>query len=166
MVDCQYLKDGGCAIIAYLTGCDQSLCIVAEDACKACLACDKPQTLNRVTASIGLSVARKCQSGERLAEIRSRLGQAVTVEQPKPAPAGGPGTELKSLLSKLGFRESKGCGCKSHAREMDHKGTEWCRENVETIVGWLREEAAKQGLPFVDAGARMLIKYAIRRASK
>ena len=49
---------------------------------------------------------------------------------------------------------------------MDHKGADWCRENIDTIVGWLREEAEKQSLPFSELAARMLVLYAIRRAAK
>lgn len=165
MDKCGFWDEGTCAVIAELTGCDKADCKVQEDACTACLACERPQTLNRVTASIGLHVAKTHCDAQRFAEVRSKLSPAIAVDKGKPAPASGPGTELKKLLSRLGIRERADCGCKSHAREMDHRGVDWCRENIDTIVGWLREEAGKQGLPFVDAGARMLVKYAIRRAS-
>jgi hypothetical protein len=42
-------------------------------------------------------------------------------------------------------------------------------ERIEQAVGWLREEAQKRGLPFLDAAGRLLIKRAIsnaRRASR
>jgi hypothetical protein len=42
-------------------------------------------------------------------------------------------------------------------------------ERIEQAVGWLREEAAKRKLPFLDAAGRLLIKRAIsnaRRASR
>ena len=74
---------------------------------------------------------------------------------------------------------------------MDRRGVAWCRANLETIVGWLREEAEKRRnayaaalaahgadpqkkrpkplpwvlrLPFNDWIARWLVLYAVRRA--
>jgi hypothetical protein len=49
---------------------------------------------------------------------------------------------------------------------MDENGPDWCEENLETIVGWLQEEAKRRKLPFVRTGARLLVRYAIRRARK
>jgi hypothetical protein len=34
------------------------------------------------------------------------------------------------------------------------------------LIGWLREEATKRGLPFVDMAGRMLVKRAIKNARK
>jgi hypothetical protein len=39
-------------------------------------------------------------------------------------------------------------------------------ERIEQVVGWLREEAAKRGLPFLDAAGRLLIKRAISNARR
>jgi hypothetical protein len=39
----------------------------------------------------------------------------------------------------------------------------WCERNIDTIVGWLREEAEKRRLPFVDAVGRMIVRRAIAR---
>jgi hypothetical protein len=47
---------------------------------------------------------------------------------------------------------------------MNQRGPEWCLANIDTIVGWLREEAAARGLVFVDAVAYWLVRRAIRRA--
>ena len=52
------------------------------------------------------------------------------------------------------------------AAEMDARGVEWCEQNIEVIVGWLREEAGKRGLPFVDMAGTALVKLAIRKAKK
>jgi len=90
---------------------------------------------------------------------------AVTVSAPKRA-GGGPGTELKKLLKKIGITSSPTCACNAHARTMDEWGAEKCAANIPVIVGWLREEAAKRKLPFVDFAATMLVKRAIRRAGK
>ena len=83
-----------------------------------------------------------------------------------PAPTHGPGTELKKLLKKIGITASPDCSCNARARLMDERGIEWCEANIDEIVGWLREEATKRGLPFVDMAGRMLVKRAIKNAKK
>lgn len=85
---------------------------------------------------------------------------------PEPAPTHGAGAELKKLLSRVGITASPDCSCNARARLMDERGIEWCEANIDEIVGWLREEASKRGLPFVDMAGRMLVKRAIRNARK
>lgn len=84
----------------------------------------------------------------------------------KPVQASGPGTELKKLLRRVGIVASANCSCNAKARTMDVNGCDWCESNIETIVGWLREEAGKRRLPFVDVAGRLLVKRAIRNARK
>jgi len=83
-----------------------------------------------------------------------------------PPPTHGPGTELKKLLAKVGITASPDCSCNARARTMDEKGCDWCEANLDEIVDWLREEATKRGLPFVDMAGRMLVRRAIRNARK
>jgi hypothetical protein len=78
-------------------------------------------------------------------------------------PTRGAGTELKRILSKIGIRQG-GCSCNRRARQMDAYGIEWCEENMPTILGWLREEATRRKLPFVEVAARLVVNAAIRRA--
>jgi len=84
----------------------------------------------------------------------------------RPAAQGGPGTELKKLLKLVGITASPTCSCNTRARTMDTNGVEWCEANIDTIVGWLREEATKRKLPFVDMAGRLLVRRAIRNARK
>jgi len=49
---------------------------------------------------------------------------------------------------------------------MDVRGCEWVEENLDTVVGWLREQAEARGLPFLDAAGRMLVRRAIRNARR
>ena len=104
----------------------------------------------------GRVVYRDCHSGKP-------AGQP----QP-PAPTHGPGTELKKLLAGWPFKivASPNCSCNARARTMDEKGCEWCEANIDTIVGWLREEAGKRKIPFVDVAARLLVRRAIANARK
>jgi hypothetical protein len=77
-----------------------------------------------------------------------------------------PGTALKSLLATIGITASPNCSCQRHAAEMDARGCDWCEENLDAIVGWLREEAEKRGLPFIDVAGRLLVRRAIKNARK
>jgi hypothetical protein len=105
--------------------------------------------------------------------IVSRDGDFVTVDEthwayPRKAglSLGGPGTELKNLLSRIGITATPNCSCNAKARIMDAKGIEWCDSNIDTIVGWLRAEAEKRKLPFVDLAGRLLVKRAIANARR
>ena len=89
-----------------------------------------------------------------------------TPKAPEPAPTHGPGTELKKLLKKVGITASPNCSCNARARTMDQWGCDKCEEHVDEIVGWLREEAAKRRLPFIDAAGRMLVRRAIKNARR
>jgi len=84
--------------------------------------------------------------------------------------SGGPGTELKMLLAGFPFyiQTTASCSCNAKAKVMDKQGAEWCRANLATIVGWLKDEHTRRGLkvPFSSIGATALIKIAIRRARK
>jgi hypothetical protein len=81
----------------------------------------------------------------------------------------GPGTELKKLLARVGIVSSPDCSCNAHAAEMDRQEQQapgWCEANIDTIVGWLREQAHARGLPFLDAAGRMLVRRAIKLARR
>lgn len=78
----------------------------------------------------------------------------------------GPGTILSKMLSKIGIHSTPNCSCRRRAMEMNTKGPEWCAENIDMIVGWLREESEKRKLPFVDFAGRLLIQRAIKISKK
>jgi hypothetical protein len=93
--------------------------------------------------------------------------QVINTSLVRPSdPGRGPGTELKKLLKLVGITASPTCSCNDRARTMDTNGCDWCEANIDTIVGWLREEATKRKLPFVDLAGRLLVKRAIRNARK
>jgi len=81
-------------------------------------------------------------------------------------PGKGPGTELKKMLAKLGIAVTADCPCNERAATMDGKGWEWCEQNLETIVGWMREESARRGTLFIEVGARFLVRRAIAKARR
>jgi hypothetical protein len=82
---------------------------------------------------------------------------------------GGPGTELKKLLSKIGINSEAGCGCNDRAKHIDfmeNKDPGWTEKNIESIVDWMQSEAKNRKLPFLRIGAKTLVKIAIRNAKK
>lgn len=81
-------------------------------------------------------------------------------------PSGLAGTHLKMLLSRFGISVSPGCKCNVRANHMNRMGDDWCEENIETIVEWLKEEALARGLPFISTVGRMIVRRAIQNARK
>jgi len=85
-------------------------------------------------------------------------------------PTSGPGTELKKLLKTwLRIESTPNCSCNARARRMDEEEARepgWCEFHLEEIVGWLREEATKRGLPFLDMAGRVIVKRAIANARR
>ena len=111
--------------------------------------------------------------GERvLAALRQVLGDdtesdgriLITVQRRPRPPGYGPGTELKQLLGRLGIAPKPGCKCLARAEEMDRRGCDWCAANLPLIVGWLREEATRRKLPFIESVASLLVRRAIHTA--
>lgn len=83
-------------------------------------------------------------------------------------PTSGPGTEMKKLLAQwpLFIQATDDCPCNGHAAQMDVWGCDECERRMDEIVRWLRDEAARRGLPFVDAAGKMLVRRAIRNARR
>jgi hypothetical protein len=97
------------------------------------------------------------------------IRNCVLLNDPSATPANGPGTELKKLLAKVGITATPDCACNARAAEMDRREQEtpgWCEANLDTIVGWLREQAAARGLPFLDVAGRLLVRRAIANARR
>jgi len=80
--------------------------------------------------------------------------------------AGGPGTELKKLLSKIGIVASPKCSCTQRMHIMNKQGVQWCKDHIEEIVNWLEQEAQKRRLPFMRFLGKKLVQMAIRRSEK
>jgi hypothetical protein len=119
-----------------------------------CVNCGRPV---RAVKAASRRILAHC-NGE--AETRWRCHHGEPVVQCKS------GSALKALLASIGITAEPGCSCQRHANEMDRRGCDWCEQNIDTIVGWLREEATKRGLPFIDAAGRLLVRRAISNARK
>jgi len=100
-------------------------------------------------------------------QIQEPQPVAQPPEEPQPQEdTSGPGAHLKKYLGRIGIKASPTCSCNARARYMDFMGTTWCENNIDTIVGWLKEESDKRGLPFIDWPARVLVKKAISSSKK
>jgi len=119
--------------------------------------------------------ARCRERGYGLEEVQEciarREGDLIWVDvshpkYPKEPRRGGPGSQLKGLLARIGIVASPACSCSKRARIMDEKGCDWCEQNIDTIDGWLAEEAKKRKLPYLSMAGKALIRLAIRRARK
>lgn len=76
----------------------------------------------------------------------------------------GPGTILSNMLSTIGIKSSPSCACRKHAIEMNDKGPDWCEQNIDTILEWLKDESTKRKLPFIESVAKMMVNKAISKA--
>lgn len=151
-------------------------------ACFRCVNCQKQVSvpaglrdkLSQVTA-----VMPDCTStvdlGEEAVEEMKKLAAAgmpptPTIAPPTPAPQhwdpAGAGSQLKLLLSKLGIKSTENCSCNQRARTMNERGIEWCEQNVNEIVGWLKEEAGRRNLPFLAFPTKLLVQRAIKIAKR
>jgi hypothetical protein len=109
----------------------------------------------------------RTKSGSIRAACRAAADYATTNQRLATASSGhGPGTELKRLLAKIGIHAAGDCPCNRHAREMDFLGCDGCEARIEEIVGWLRDEAQRRGLPWIDAAGRLLVRRAISNARR
>lgn len=78
----------------------------------------------------------------------------------------GPGSILSQMIKTVGIVMSQGCSCRRHAIEMNVNGNDWCENNIDTIVGWLKEEAKKRKLPFLDSIGKLMVNRAIKKSRK
>ena len=116
-----------------------------------------PKSVSADTPFAGCSVGMKEAGVEPTALLKA---------SPRRGPEMGPGTELKAMLSWLVITPTPTCSCNQRAIQMDFWGADECERRKEEILGWLKEEAQKRSLPFVEPAARKMVEWAISRARK
>lgn len=127
--------------------------------CKRCIVCNN-------TAHMPVELAGE-QWPALLAHIQQNCPHtAIAKPDEVTAPTNGPGSFLKKYLGRIGITSTPNCSCNAKAKHMDTMGIEWCEQNLDIIVGWLKEEAEKRRLPFVPWPTRLLVKKAIAAAKK
>lgn len=78
----------------------------------------------------------------------------------------GCGCELKKILSSLFIYSSPQCNCEKYAQIMDDWGPDKCEQELNQIIEWLRNEALKRNLIFIEKVAKFLVKKAINNTRK
>ena len=171
-IKCEYLTDSySCEIASKAAGFE----IEGNPlSCRACLRDENPQNADNhpVTCLIRL---RKYEKGGYppvpLTDVEKKTAHHFN-NSPRPEqPLGkGPGTELSKLLPKL--FESKGCGCRNYAKNMNRWGVEGCRQKFDQIVNYLVNQAKNNKLlgwvpsAATTAVAARLVRLAIEKADK
>lgn len=79
----------------------------------------------------------------------------------------GPGSELESLLSTMGYRASASCACKKLRDDMNTWGPDGCREKLGEILERLERNAKTLGTRVYNRrAARVVVKLAIYKAAR
>ena len=145
---CKYLLEGRCSLAGTLA--NTTPIKVDKSRCDLC-----SKEVNEITIELALEYL---ESNYPKSRLRKQLSSLHGSGHEKTS---GPGTNLKNILS---WFSTEGCDCAKNAQVMDAWGPEVCKENIETIVGWLRIEAKKRGLPFWEIPVRAVINYAIEKS--
>jgi hypothetical protein len=134
---CDFLEadTGTCNIISELATIPH---YPSPEECRGCNRCSRPRSVNEVTRSVANS-------------LRLEAGLSPLLDTP-----GGPGTKLAAVLSWFAPTDPK-CGCEERAAIMDAWGVEGCKENITTILHWLRSAAHAANIPYSEIGTKIIL---------
>ena len=146
---CEHRIDGQCKLASEIA---QATIECRDDAFKACTECACPHTFNYVVASLAYKYVPE-QDRKTLIEVIRRGKNCIL---------GGPGTELKKILTYLYIVEVEDCGCGMHAEQMNQWGAKECRVRLDEITTWMKEacESKKWKWIWNEFAARSLILMA------
>lgn len=142
----------GCPVTDGRKPCPKARCLVNSNHCRSCMA----------GGVYGVAIHERGWAPYGEAAMANRSYRSATHS----GCLCGVGCHLKRLLRRLRLFGKAGCQCDKHAAEMNRRGPDWCTDNIDTIVGWMRKAAKKRGLPFTSRGARILIRLAIHRGRR
>lgn len=138
-------------------------CFVTLEACTKCSSLPDKHSPNQVTAGVAIHNV-KDQAPEKVPDLVKLLKPLFKISKSEDLKlTDGPGTELKKILSWFAV-DTPTCECLSRAHLMNTWGPQGCRNNMDTILLWLEEEAKNRSLPFVKIVAKQLVLLAISRA--
>ena len=134
---CDFLEadTGECNIISELATIPH---YPTPEECRGCNRCSRPRTVNEVTRSIAN-------------QLRVEAGLSTLLDTP-----GGPGTKLASVLSWFA-PSNPNCGCEERAAIMDAWGVQGCKDNLPTILHWLRSSAHAANIPYSEFGTKIIL---------
>jgi hypothetical protein len=151
LIICEHYTETECKLATSLAG---TTCPSNIKACEKCLLTDNPRGKNKVTA--GVAYANALKSGLNPdPSLLLNLGVA---------PANGPGTELKKLISWFYSPDKKKCKCATRIQKMNKWGPDKCEQKMETILRWLRHSAAIAKMPYFRPAVLLLVRKAIKNS--
>ncbi len=158
MIICEKLIRDQCVVASDIAGMEVP---TTPDACKYCLNCESPKSLNKATASMAVTALIKKGSFDKRNSSHEELKNLLTVE----IPTSGPGTELKKLISWFPVPGKSKCrSCKNLELKMNRWGPATCESKIAYIVKKLQIAAKRRSIPFSESLAKTLIRRAIRNA--
>lgn len=156
---CSNLLDGVCSVASDVAG---NPVTPTRSECEYCSTLAPPRCRNMMT----LALARRNTVCTKTAELL--LGEmrslAKAAAKPLQCVVGGPGTELKKLISWFYIPDTTKCRCNDRVAKMDAWGPDVCEERLDTIIRWLRHSASVYKVPFQETVVRLLVKRAITNA--
>lgn len=147
---CKFRENGNCKLCSVLLQKievnDEVQC--KDDAFKACSECSCPNTYNYVVGSLTITHLTNKKIDIKELPIYDEIISLVKLGPH--CKEGGPGTELKKILSYLRiFPNEDSCDCNFHVNVMNAWGPKRCLNDINTIVDWLEESSKKRSWKWV-----------------
>lgn len=76
----------------------------------------------------------------------------------------GVGDTLSNIISKMGYGYSSMSRARAKITYLNKKGIDWCEQNQNIILLWLKEECIEKRIQFLDKIGKSLIRLAIKKA--
>lgn len=160
MIICEKLIEGQCVVASDIAGVEV---LANHDACKHCLSCDNPKTLNKATASLAAGRLLQNNQFDDSNPLHAEIKQMLI----DPTLTRGPGTELKKLISWFPVPGKAKCRtCRNLELKMNRWGPATCELKIDYILKKLQIAAKRRSVPFSRSLVTVLIYKAIRNASK
>ncbi len=66
----------------------------------------------------------------------------------------------------MGLKETTTCDCITHQKTLNAWGPTMVRQEIETVIDWMQEEAAKRSMLFSRAVAQAIYSLCVRTVEK
>lgn len=76
----------------------------------------------------------------------------------------GVGDTLANIISKIGYGYSPVSRARAKITYLNKKGIDWCEQNQDVILIWLKEECVANRIQFLDLIGKSIIRLAIKKA--
>ena len=76
----------------------------------------------------------------------------------------GVGDTLSNIISKMGYGYSPISRARAKITYLNKKGIDWCEQNQDVILIWLKEECVANRIQFLDLIGKSIIRLAIKKA--